>query len=398
MLGETGVPLKGIRVLDFGRYIAGPYCASLLADYGADVIRIEAPGGNDDRFTVPVADDGSGAMFMQMNRGKRCLTLKPGSPEGREIVRRLVEAADVVIANLPQDALVKLGLDFASLSAINPRIILATASAFGSEGPLAQNVGFDAVGQAMSGAVHLTGTPDQPYRAQVNYVDFGTALHCAFGVMMALRERETTGKGQCVSGSLLGTALAFSNALAIDHALNGIERQPIGNRAYSSGPTDIFRTRDGWIVTQIVGGGIFARWANLVGRPELIDDPLYASDILRGDNGEALSVIMQHWCTERTNADAIAELGAARVPAAPVLRAGEALAQPQVQAMGLVEPVAYPGAGQAVPMIRAPIHLSASKKLAVQRAPQLGEHSDAILIELGYDVEAISALRGARII
>lgn len=392
------MPLKGIRVLDFGRYIAGPYCAALLADYGADVIRIEAPGGNDDRYTVPVADDGSGAMFMQMNRGKRCLTLKPGSPEGRIIVRQLVETADVVVANLPHDALTRLGLDYASLSAINPRVILATASAFGSAGPLAQNVGFDAVGQAMSGAVHLTGTPDQPYRAQVNYVDFGTALHTAFGVMLALRERETTGKGQCVSGSLLGTALAFSNALAIDHALNGIERQPIGNRSYSSAPTDIFRTRDGWIVTQIVGGGIFARWANLVGRPELIDDPLYASDILRGDNGEGLSVIMQRWCDERSSADAIAELGAARVPAAPVLRAGEALAQPQVAAMGLVEPAAYPGARADAPVIRAPITLSDSAKMASARAPQVGEHTDAILTELGYDAAAIAALRAARII
>lgn len=392
------MPLKGIRVLDFGRYIAGPYCAALLSDYGADVIRIEAPGGNDDRYTVPVADDRSGAMFMQMNRGKRCLTLKLGSPEGREIVRRLVATADVVVANLPHDALTKLGLDYDSLSAINPRVILATASAFGSEGPLAQNVGFDAVGQAMSGAVHLTGTPDQPYRAQVNYVDFGTALHTAFGVMLALREREVTGKGQCVSGSLLGTALAFSNALAIDHALNGIERHPIGNRSYSSGPTDIFRTRDGWIVTQIVGGGIFARWANLVGRPELIDDPLYASDILRGDNGEALSVIMQHWCSERSSADAIDELGAARVPAAPVLRASEALAQPQVAAMELVEPADYPGTPSSAPVIRAPIILSDSTKVASARAPQVGEHSEAILAELGYGAAAITALRAASII
>ncbi|HET6526252.1 CoA transferase [Sphingopyxis sp.] len=392
------MPLKGIRVLDFGRYIAGPYCAALLADYGADVIRIEAPGGNDDRYTVPVAEDGSGAMFMQMNRAKRGLTLKPGSAEGREIVRRLVETADVVIANLPHDALVKLGLDYDSISAINPRIILATASAFGSEGPLASRVGFDAVGQAMSGTVQLTGTPDQPYRAQVNYVDFGTALHCAFGIMLALREREATGKGQCVSGSLLGTALALSNALTIDHALNGIDRQPIGNRAFSSGPTDIFRTRDGWIVTQIVGSGIFARWAELVGRPELIDDPLYASDILRGDNGEELSAIMQCWCIERTSADAIAELAAARVPAAPVLRAGEALAQPQVAAMGLVEPVDYPGAAAPVPVIRAPIHLSGSDKVDPARAPCVGEHSDAILAELGYDAEAVTALRAARII
>jgi crotonobetainyl-CoA:carnitine CoA-transferase CaiB-like acyl-CoA transferase len=392
------VPLRGIRVIDFGRYIAGPYCAALLADYGADVIRIEAPGGNDDRYTVPVAEDGSGAMFMQMNRAKRCLTLKPGSPEGREIVRRLVETADVVIANLPHDALVKLGLDYDSLSVINPRIILATASAFGSEGPLASRVGFDAVGQAMSGTVHLTGTPDQPYRAQVNYVDFGTALHCAFGVMLALREREATGKGQCVSGSLLGTALALSNALTIDHALNGIERQPIGNRSFSSAPTDLFRTRDGWIVTQIVGNAIFARWAGLVGRPELVGDPLYASDILRGDNGAELSAIMQRWCIERTSEAAIAELAAARVPAAPVLRPSEALAQPQVAAMGLVEPANYPGAHGPVPVIRAPIRLSTSDKAPPGRAPQVGEHSDAILAELGYDASAISALRAANII
>ena len=392
------MPLQGIRVLDFGRYIAGPYCAALLADYGADVIRIEAPGGNDDRYTVPVADDGSGAMFMQMNRAKRCLTLKPGSPEGREIVRRLIETADVVIANLPYDALVKLGLDNDSLSAINPRVILATASAFGSEGPLASRVGFDAVGQAMSGTVHLTGTPDQPYRAQVNYVDFGTALHCAFGVMLALREREATGKGHCVSGSLLGTARALTTALTIDHALNGIDREPIGNRSFSSGPTDVFRTRDGWIITQIVGAPIFARWAGLVGRPELVDDPLYASDILRGDNGEELSAIMQRWCIERTNADAIAELAAGRVPAAPVLRAGEVLAQPQVAAMGLVEPIDYPGAAAAVPVIRAPIRLSSSDKVTPSRAPRVGEHSDAILAGIGYDAEAIAALRAAKII
>ena len=392
------MPLTGIRVLDFGRYIAGPYCAALLADYGADVIRIEAPGGNDDRYSVPVADDGSGGMFLQMNRAKRGLSLKPGSPEGREVVRRLVATADVVVANLPHDTLVALNLDHDSLAAINPRIILVTASAVGSEGPMARPVGFDAVGQAMAGGVHLTGTPDQPYRAQVNYVDFCTALHGAFGVMLALRERETTGKGQCVSGSLLGTALAMTNALTIDHALNGIERQPIGNRAYSSAPTDLFRTRTGWIVTQIVGNAIFARWAELVGRPELIGEARFASDILRGGQGEELSAIMQQWCIERTRDQALAELGAARVPAAPVLKPGEALAGPQVAAMGLVEPMAYPGLPAPAPVIRAPIHLSASAKGEACRAPTVGEHSDAILAELGYDAAAIAQLRAQGII
>src|SRR5690606_28160755 len=388
----------GLKVLDFGRYIAGPYCAALLADYGADVIRIEAPGGNDDRYSVPVAADGSGAMFLQMNRNKRSLTLKPGSPEGREIVRRLVATADVVVANLPHKALVKLGLDFDSLSAINPRIIVAAASAFGREGPLAERVGFDAVGQAMSGSVHLTGTQDQPFRAQVNYVDFGTALHCAFGIMLALRERGVSGKGQLVSGSLFATALAMTNALTIDHALNGIERQPLGNRAYSSGPTDLFRTRDGWIVTQIVGTPIFRRWAELVGRPELNDDPRFASDMLRGDNGEELSAIMQNWCSARTSEMAIVELAAARVPAAPVVKPADALAHPQVAAMGIVEPSAYPGTPVPAPVIRAPIELSASAKAPAAPAPQLGAHSHAILSELGYDAVTISALREARII
>ena len=285
------LPLAGIRVLDFGRYIAGRYCAALLADY-ADVVRIERVGGNEDRFTVPVADDGSGAMFLQMNRNKRSLALSLNSDTGRRIVRRLVEGADIVVANMPADALARTGLDLDTLRCIKPDIILVTASALGDEGPWAERVGFDAVGQAMSGAVWLTGEPDRPHRAQVNYVNFGTALHCAFGAMVALRERDRTGKGQQVSGSLLGTAVAMTNALGIDHALNGIEREQLGNRSYGSGPTDLFRTRDGWVVVQVVGNPIFARWTGMVGRPELPDDPRFADDMARSDHGEELSAIM----------------------------------------------------------------------------------------------------------
>lgn len=392
------MPLKGIRVLDFGRYIAGPYCGALLADYGADVIRIEGPAGNEDRFSVPVADDGSGGMFLQMNRNKRCLTLKPGSEAGREIVRKLVATADVVIANMPDEALVKLGLDYPTLSALNPAIILVTASAFGSEGPLAQHVGFDAVGQAMSGAVYLGGRDGEPARAQVNYVDFTTALHCAFGVMLALREREATGKGQRVSGSLLGTALAITNGLTIDHALNGIDRGMMGNRAFSSAPTDIFATQDGWIMTQVVGNPIFARWARLVGRADLAEDPRFANDISRGNHGEVLSAVMADWCAVRTNARALDELGEAKVPAGAVLKPSEALAHPQVVATGLVDAMDYPGAFGPAPVVRTPITLSASAKAAPVAAPQLGAHSDAILAEIGYDADAISALREQSII
>ncbi len=391
-------PLSGIRVLDFGRYIAGPYCAALLAEYGADVIRIERVGGNEDRFTVPVAEDGSGGSFLQMNRNKRSLGLALGSAEGREIVRRLVAGADIVVANMPADALAKAGLDLATLAAIKPDIILVTASAFGEDGPLAGRVGFDAVGQAMSGVVHLTGTSDQPHRAQVNYVDFGTALHCAFGAMVALRERDATGKGQQVSGSLLGTAIAFSNALTIDHAINGIERQPIGNRSYGSGPTDVFRTRDGWIITQIVSNPIFARWARLVGAPELIDDPRYLDDMARGDNGEALSERMAAWSAERTTEEAIEELGAARVPAGPVLSPAQVMAHPQVIASGLVQAVAYPGAASPAPIVSVPIRLSESAPGPMKRAPLAGEHTAAILAEIGYSAEEIAGFASLAII
>ena len=377
-------PLSGVRVLDFGRYIAGPYCAALLADYGADVIRIEQIGGNDDRFPVPVASDGAGAGFLQMNRNKRSLALSLRSDAGREIIRRLVASADIVVANMPADGLLRAGLDLASLSAIKADIILVTASAFGDEGPMAQRVGFDSVGQAMSGAVHLTGTVDQPHRAQVNYVDFGTALHCAFGAMVALRERDQTGRGQQVSGSLLGTATAMTNALMIDHALNGIERQPLGNRSYGSGPTDMFRTSDGWIVTQVVSNPIFARWAKLIGQPDLLDDPRFASDMSRGDNGAQLTELMSEWCAVRSNEEALSALAEARVPAGPVLAPSQVSAHPQVEALGLTEYVRYPGTPAPAPVIGAPVRLSANPRPAMTRAPQAGEHSAEILAELGF--------------
>jgi len=386
------LPLDGIRVLDFGRYIAGPYCAALLGDYGAEVIRIERVGGNEDRFPVPVAEDGAGAGFLQYNRNKKSLAYALGSAAGREITRRLVASADIVVANMPADALAKAGLDLAALSAINPGIILVTASAFGEEGPLAKRVGFDAVGQAMSGAVHLSGTDAGPQRAQINYVDFGTALHCAFGAMVALRERDRTGRGQQVSGSLLGTATALANSLHIDHALNHVERVPMGNRSYGSGPTDIFRTSDGWVMVQTVSNPIFARWANLVGAPELADDPRYGDDMARGDNGAELSERMTEWCAARTSAEVLDALGEARVPAGEVLAPSAVIAHPQVQAMGFIEPMAYPGTPAPAPVIGAPIKLSATPREPMMRAPQAGEHSAEVLAGIGFSAEEIAAM------
>src|ERR1700732_285906 len=187
--------LTGIRVLDFGRYIAGPYCAALLAEHGAEVIRIEKREGSEDRFQAPVTPTGDGALFMQMNRTKRGMTLDAMRPEGREVVARLVKSADVVVANLPPQTLAAMGLDYASLKAIKPDVILTTVSAYGRGGPYSDRVGFDGVGQVMSGAVYMTGEAHQPYRAQGPWGDFSTALHCAFGPLVPLIARNATGEG-----------------------------------------------------------------------------------------------------------------------------------------------------------------------------------------------------------
>jgi crotonobetainyl-CoA:carnitine CoA-transferase CaiB-like acyl-CoA transferase len=390
------LPLNGIRVLDFGRYIAGPYCAALLAEYGADVIRIEKRSGSEDRYTAPITPKGEGGLFMQMNRNKRCLTLDPMTEGGREVVRRLVATADVVVANLPPQALAQMGLDDESLRAIKPDIILTTSSAFGSQGPMSSYVGFDGVGQAMSGAVYMTGEPGQPYRAAINWVDFGTALHCALGTLVALMERSQSGRGQKIEGSLLGTALSLNNSSLIEQAIAAPNRVPTGNRGQTAAPVDIYRTKDGWVLCQVVGQPLYKRWVELMGEPEWLTDPRFKDDEARGIHGEAISERMGRWCAERTNDEAIRALGEAKIPCGPVLSPQQALDHPQTAALGFYQPVDYPGLPKPAPVSAVPLRMTVTQGGIRHRAPTLGEHTDEILAELGYDAAGIAALREAK--
>jgi crotonobetainyl-CoA:carnitine CoA-transferase CaiB-like acyl-CoA transferase len=385
--------LEGIRVLDFGRYIAGPYCAALLAEHGAEVIRIEKRQGSEDRFQAPVTPTGDGALFMQMNRNKLGLTLDPMLPEGQEVVRKLVATADVVVANLPPQTLVDMTLDYASLCAVKPDIILTTVTAYGRGGPYSDRVGFDGIGQVMSGAVYMTGTEDQPYRAQVPWVDFGTALHCAFGTMAALMARKVTGKGQLVEGALLATAVTFGNALLIEQAVIAPNRVPTGNRGQTASPVDIFRTRDGWILAQVIGEPLYRRWAKLMGEEHWTTDPRFKDDISRGDNGEVISERMSRWCAERSTTEALEILAKAKIPSGPVLKPQQTLDDPHIKAMGFFQPTEFPGAPKPAPIAKAPVWLSATPGSIRRRAPTLGEHTDQILASLGYDKKAIAALR-----
>jgi crotonobetainyl-CoA:carnitine CoA-transferase CaiB-like acyl-CoA transferase len=390
--------LEGVRVIDFGRYIAGPYCGTLLADLGADVIRVERPSGGEDRYTVPVSDDGDGAYHLQIARNKRGMTLNPRSPEGREVVRRLVGTADVVIANLPFPALRKLGLDYETLCEIKPDIILTTGSAFGSTGPYAARGGFDTVAQAMSGGMYLSGTPGVPAKSFAPYCDFGTAALSAFGTLAAIIHKTKTGEGQVVEGTLVGTALAFNNAALMEEAVLGLGRQGSGTRGQYNAPTDSFRTRDGWVTVQIVGGGIFKRWVDLMNEPQWLEDQRFASDQSRGDHGDIIGERMAHWCAERSNADAVSELTQAGIPVGEILSPAAILENEHVVEAAMFRLVEYPGVSVPAPVADHPVRYSKTPVGEFRRAPTLGEHTGEILAELGYAPADISSLRDSGVI
>jgi crotonobetainyl-CoA:carnitine CoA-transferase CaiB-like acyl-CoA transferase len=390
--------LEGIRVLDFGRYIAGPFCGTMLGDLGAEVIRIEKLDGSEDRWVTPVAEGGEGAMFLQMGRNKLGLTLNPMKPAGQEIVRKLVAVSDVVIANLPYEDLKRMGIDYETISAINPRIILATNSTFGSEGPYATRVGFDTIGQAMSGAMHLSGDGKVPTRANAPFVDFSSALLSTVGVLAALMDRAKSGKGQKVETALLRTAINITNSHLIEQAALQLNRIATLNRGFTAGPSDSYKCKDGWIYAMTIGQPLFVRWCKLMGDEGLQKDPRFKDDLARGDNGEALSATMQKWCATRTVNEALAELEANRIPAGPVYAPQQALDDPHVKAAKFFHHMDYPGMAKPAPVLQEPVMLSRTPLSIRRRAPRLGEHTDQILQELGYEAAAIEKLRAERVV
>jgi crotonobetainyl-CoA:carnitine CoA-transferase CaiB-like acyl-CoA transferase len=386
-------PLAGIRVIDFGRFIAGPYCAMLLADMGADVIRVDRRHGSEDRYIAAITESGEGGGFLSLNRNKRNMTLDISKPESAEIIRRLVKGADVIVANLPNNVLKSMRLDYESLKATKPDIILARISTFGPDGPYANRVGFDTVAQAMSGAMSLTGFAGAPVRDIIPFEDYGTALHTAFGVMVALYHRQQTSEGQIVDGSLLATSITYVQGLLAERSVLGIERRQLGNTSFYAAPSDAYKTKDGWIVVSAVGNDMFARWARLVGREDFIGDPRFASDQLRADNREPITEAMNTWLATRTTEQAIAELEKARVPAGPVLDLQQVLDDPQVKARELLRYVDHPGAAKPVPLADTAVRLSATPGGIRHPAAALGEHTDEVLREIGYDDNEIASLR-----
>ena len=390
--------LEGVRVLDFGRYVAGPYCATLLGYRGAEVIRIERPGGGEDRFIAPLGDSDTGSVMMQTGCNKQSLTLNFREPDSREILDRLLARADVVVANLPPDALGRLGLDYARISAINPRLVLTSLTAFGTDGPFASRGGFDGIGQAMSGAMFMSGTPGNPAKAAAPYVDYSTAVLAAFGTLAALFERERSGEGQEVQGSLLGTALAVFNSHLIEEGGLGIGRQPTGNRVQTSGPSDVFATSDGHVLLHVVGNGMFRRLATAIGAEDWLDDATLTTDTERGDARDRLAERVGAWCAERTTTEILDAMAEAGVPAGPVLTLTEALRHPQVEALGTLQPVSVPDTALSVPVADLPVRMSRTPGGIESPPPTAGQHTETILEQLGFDAGEIARLQRSGVV
>lgn len=390
--------LGGIRVLDFGRFIAAPWCGAILSDMGADVIRIEKREGGEDRWVQPVAAGGEGATFLQCNRNKRSLTLDTTTDQGREIQQRLVATADIVLANMPDKAMKANGLDYAALAAVKPDIILGKVTAFGSGGPYQNRVGFDGIGQVMSGGTYRSGPPEQPFRSIVPYVDFGTAQSLVNGVMMALYHRQATGEGQEVEAALLPVALGMANGMLIEQEILKLDRGRIGNRGAAVAPCDIFRLGDRWILVQLSGNPMFRRWCAMIGKPEWSQDPRFASDDLRAEASDLLNGAMQDWCTGKGYDEAMAEIEAARIPAGPVYTPQEAVDDANVRELGQLVPMDYPGLARPAPLAATPFILSRTPGAIVTRAPLLGEHNAEILGALGYGASDVARLEADRII
>ncbi len=391
-------PLEGIRVIDFGRYIAAPYCGMLLSDLGADVIRVERREGGEDRSVGPCTSRGEGGMFLNLNRNKRGITLSLGSSGSKDVVRRLVSSADIVIVNLPFKIVRKVGLDYESLKRIKEDIILVMASAFGSDGPYASRVGFDGVAQAMSGAMSLTGFPEAPVRSVAPFVDYGTALHAATGALAALYQRKQTGRGQQVEVSLLETGVTYMLPLLDEHAATDVRRSRQGNAGFFTAPNDTYETRDGWIIVATVGNWMFARWAKLVDRTDLIDDPRFKDDNARGSNYALVNEIMAAWCAQRSRAAAMSQLEKARIPCGPVYGLDEVLDDPQVRQRGLLEFVQLDGEERPVPLAYLPLRLGELARKPLRPAPRLGEHTDAVLQEIGFTTQEIARLRELEVV
>ncbi|MFC5356201.1 CaiB/BaiF CoA transferase family protein [Azospirillum himalayense] len=392
-------PLSHVRVLELSRVLAGPWAAQTLADLGADVIKVERPGAGDDTraWGPPWAGEES-AYFLSTNRGKRSITIDFERPEGQELVRKLAAQADVVIENFKVGGLVKYGLDYDSLKAINPGLVYCSITGFGQDGPYAKRAGYDFMIQGMGGLMSITGQPDTeagggPVKVGVAVTDVFTGLYATIGVLGALAHRDRTGEGQWVNLALLDVQVAVLANQAMNYLVGGKAPQRLGNAHPNIVPYQAFATLDGHIILAVGNDGQFAKFCQVAGRPELAQDPRYATNPARVANRKELVPILERLLEQRTSRDWLSALEAVGVPCGPINDVSQVFADPHVQARNIHQDLPHPTAGT-VPTVASPIRYSATPIEHTVAPPTLGQHTDAVLGEaLGLCAADIAALR-----
>ncbi|OGL11993.1 MAG: CoA-transferase [Candidatus Rokubacteria bacterium RIFCSPLOWO2_02_FULL_72_37] len=387
--------LDGIRVLDHTQVMAGPFCAMLLADMGADVIKIEPPGGESTRGGELELIPGVSASFLAVNRNKRGLVLDLKRREGVDILKRLAGTADVLVENYRPGVAARLGVDYATLATINPRLVYCSISGFGQSGPYAHLGGFDLIAQGMSGIMSATGGEDgPPVKVGVPIADLGAGLFGLMGILAALRARRVTGRGQLVDTSLFEAGLALSAWEATEYWYTGENPRPLGTAHRLSAPYQAFRASDGHFTVGAANERLWPRFAALLGLEPLTSDPRFATAAVRLRNRAALQALVEAVTVGRPRHHWLALCEEAGIPAGPIYSVPEALADPHALARGMVQELEHPRVGR-VKALGNPVKLSKSPATMRKSAPELGEDTDAILREAGYAPGEIAAFRAA---
>ncbi len=393
--------LQGIRVLDFSRYIAGPYCCMLLADMGAEVIRVEPPRGAEDRNLGPFSPDGQALVYgFILQRNKKNITLNLRDPASSELLQRLIPKADILVHNFPPGTEEAMVLDYNSLTQLNPALIEVIITGFGQYGPYAERTCFDSIAQAMSGAMSYTGFPGSPpTRAGVQYVDFSTGLSAALGTTLALLHRQRSGKGQLVDVSLFDVALSFVAAagVAAEYKLLEHVRPQVGNNSFYA-YANSFRAKDGWVMINVVGNSAWHRFCRALGRDDLASDPRFKDNLSRYLNRDEIHPTVADWVKQKTVEEVTRILEAARVPCGPIRDMVDIYHDPQVTAREMLVEVVQPGTG-IVPMPGIAIKLSATPGSIDSPAASPGEHNLEIYHHLlGLSEEQITDYRDRGVI
>jgi crotonobetainyl-CoA:carnitine CoA-transferase CaiB-like acyl-CoA transferase len=386
-------PLEGVRVVELAQIMAGPTCGMLLADMGADVIKVEKlPGGDDTRSYSEPSIHGESAAFMMLNRNKRGIAVNLKTPGGLEVVKRLLATADVVTENYRKGTLEKLGLGYEVLEKLNPRLVYCAVSGYGRTGPYADKGGFDLIAQGFSGLMSVTGEPGgPPVKSGTPIADINAGILAALGIVSALHARVATGRGQRVDTSLMEAAIQQTYWQSAIYLATGVNPGPTGSAHILTAPYQAFPTKDGWIN---IGGANQSNWeriANVIGMPELLADPRFRTNTDRMANLTALVDLMSPRVKTRTTAQWTAALEAAGVPAGPVNRISDMLADPQVAARAMVVEVDHPRAGR-TKTLGLPIKFSETAGKVERPSPLLGQHTDEVLASLGYSMQDIDAL------